>query len=102
MPRVAWARKIRAHLAYWRSGRYEADYGNRSLRVLTVASTRARLEHLIEWTVKEGGGELFWFALKEEVIPERVLTSPIWRVAGWTGLHALMAIANDLPNALAH
>lgn len=102
MPRAALARKIRVHLDYWRSGRYEADYGSRSLRVLTVAGTRGRLEHLIEWTVKEGGAELFWFALQEEVTAERVLTAPIWRVAGWTGVHALMAIANDHPNALAH
>jgi hypothetical protein len=85
-----WAWRVRAYLAYVRSGRYAAKYGARSLRVLTVTTGPKRLAHLRRATERAGGGRLFWFTTHEQTQSEQILGGPIWAVAGQSGQHRLI------------
>ena len=51
-----WMRKVRAYMAYYRSGQYQARYQTRSLRVLTVTTSQKRLANLKAATEQAGGG----------------------------------------------
>jgi hypothetical protein len=84
-----WARKVAAYLEYYRSGQYQAHYGTPSLRVLTVTTGERRLQNLKAITERVGGKARFWFTTFEDVDPARVLTHPIWQVAGRQGTHTL-------------
>jgi Replication-relaxation len=77
-----WARKVRAYLEYYRSGKYEARYGTKSLRILTVTTGERRLSNLKAITTKVGGRKRFWFTTFDLATSARILTEPIWQVAG--------------------
>jgi hypothetical protein len=74
--------KVDAFIAYYQSGGYEKRYGTRSLRVLTVTLSEARLASLKAVTEAAGGGGWFWFAVLSQLKAETVLSAPVWRVAG--------------------
>ena len=76
-----WKTRIQAYRAYAESGKYQARYKTRSLRVLTVTTTPQRLENLRQTTHQAGGGELFWFTTIGQVTAMTVLNVPIWRLA---------------------
>lgn len=77
-----WRRKIEAYQAYTRSGKYTQRYGTRSLRILTVTTGERRLANLKGTTEGAGGGRMFWFTTFEEAMEERILSQPVWQVAG--------------------
>lgn len=83
-------RKFLGYDAWWREGGPERRFGLRSLRVVTVAPTQARLQRLREAALAatgNRGSKLFWFALDEDVsveAPERLL-GPAWWVCGHDG-----------------
>ena len=91
MPNARWARKVRAYLAYVRSGAYARRYRTNCLRVLTVTTSDARLRNLLRTTERAGGGRMFWFATLGELTAETALDAPIWRVPGRTDLLPLIA-----------
>ena len=74
-------RKIVTYLHYYASGGYERRYRTRSLRVLTVTTTQARLTNLKKTTREAGGHEPFYFTTLDQVAPGTVLHEPIWQVA---------------------
>jgi len=76
-----WGFKVQAYKAYTESGRYTERYGTRSLRVLTVTTGEKRLVNLKRATEEAGGGQMFWFSTFEEAKPDKILRTPIWRVA---------------------
>lgn len=82
MTRSRFRDKVLAYQAYIASGQYEKRYGTRSLRVLTVTSGPKRLENLREEAEQAKGGRVFWFTTSDQVTQERVLTYPIWMIAG--------------------
>lgn len=71
--------KYRGYLAWWRAGGPVRRFGLKSLRVLTIAPTGARLARLHAAVLDATGGQgsaLFWFVLQREVTvaaPERLL-----------------------------
>jgi Replication-relaxation len=77
-----WAHRIRAYLEYLRSGKYEARYHAKGLRILTVTTGEKRLEHLRAATAEVGGGSRFYFTTFAQATPEAILAKPIWRVVG--------------------
>lgn len=81
MSNSRWRTRIRAYLAYIRSGKYTERYGTRSLRILTVTTTDQRLENLRRTTQHTGGSDVFWFTTLEQVSAASVFFDPIWRVA---------------------
>lgn len=81
MSNSRWGERVRAYLAYIRSGKYSERYRTRSLRILTVTTTEQRLLNLKETTKKVGGGDLFWFTTLDQVSVASVLFRPIWRIA---------------------
>lgn len=81
MDHSRWATRVKAYLAYVRSGKYTERYQTRSLRILTVTTTEQRLFNLKETTHKAGGGEFFWFTTLDQVSPASVLYRPIWLLA---------------------
>ena len=87
--RRSWAKKTRAYLAYYRSGKYERRYGSSKGRVLTATVNEKRLATLKTITEGAGGRDRFWFTTFDRVTPETVLTAPIWHKAGDSGLYAL-------------
>jgi len=92
-PGKRWAHKVRAYLAYIRSGLYQRRYQTRSLRILTVTTGPKRLANLVRTSESVGGGALFWFTKLGEVSAGAVLHRPIWRRAHENGLHALLGNA---------
>jgi hypothetical protein len=80
-----WAHKVRAYLAYVRSGAYLRRYGRRCLRVLTVTTGPARRDNLLRTTARlcePASRGLFWFATHDQVAAETVLQAPVWRLPG--------------------
>ncbi len=80
-----WTHKVRAYLAYVRSGAYLRRYGSRCLRVITVTTGERRLANLMRTTRQvcdPHSRALFWFATQEQIAPQTVLHAPIWRVPG--------------------
>lgn len=80
--RRTWARKVRAFLAYYRSGQYHERYHTKSMRVLTVTTGERRLANLKTITEDVGGKARFWFTTFDEIEDADILTDPIWQVAG--------------------
>lgn len=81
MPQPRWTARVLAYLTYFRSGKYTARYQMKSLRILTVTTTEARLSNLQKSTRNAGGSALFWFTTLEELTASSVFFSPIWRLA---------------------
>jgi len=78
-----WQRKVRAYMAYYRSGDYARRFGHtRSLRVLTLADTPARALSMKAVAEAAGGGGRFWFASARDATVEQILTASIWCKAG--------------------
>ena len=92
--RRGWKNKCRSYVAWFQTEAYRNRYAGRMARVLTITSSQTRLEHLQRATeavfaeLKQSGEEtraqsLFWFAnFADALVPEQVLTAPIWQVAG--------------------
>jgi hypothetical protein len=76
--------KVQAYIAYYRSGKYEARFGAKGLRILTVTPSRARLDNLHSATAAASGGHRnrFWFAVQETITPEAVLDKAVWYAGG--------------------
>lgn len=86
--------KVHAYVAYYKSGGYEKRFQAQGFRVLTVVDTPStgRLKHLLDQTASVSGiGRRFWFAHLLDCTPDKLLSSPIWQVAGV-----------DTPEALFH
>ncbi len=90
MSNPRWRTRVLAYLAYVTSGKYEARYQTRSLRILTVTTTAKRLANLRATTEKAGGGRIFWFTTFAEAMHEGILSEDIWRVAGGNDCSALI------------
>jgi hypothetical protein len=74
--------KMAAYRAFWKDGLHRAELGIDHFRVLSVAHSATRRDHLRDVT-QEIGGAMFWFAAKTDidlVNPETIL-QPIWRTA---------------------
>lgn len=84
-----WMRKVRAYLEYYRSGAYEARYGTKDMRILTVTRSGTRMRNLKEVTEAAGGKSRFWFTTFDLIKQADVLRSPIWTVAARQGLYPL-------------
>lgn len=76
------ATKIRAYLAYTKSGAYQKRYQTKSLRVLTITTSQTRCINLIAASESVGGDRRFLFSTKEQTVRETALHSPIWQVVG--------------------
>lgn len=91
MSNKRWKTKILAYKAYVATGRYQKRYQTKSLRVLTVTTTRERLANLKKTTQDAGGGKLFWFTTFHQATREKILSSPIWSVCGEDGPSPLIS-----------
>lgn len=84
--------KIKAYVAYHRSGAYQQRYDAKGFRVLTVVDGigRGRVTNLAQITGEVSGiGRRFWFVNLADVTRANILTDPIWQVAGSTDPVAL-------------
>ncbi|MHB8143006.1 MAG: replication-relaxation family protein [Thermoleophilia bacterium] len=71
------AEKITAYKQYWKSGKYQQDYGYRFFRVLTVTESERRMANLIKATGKAGGRKMFLFTNFHSIQNAGVL-EPVW------------------------
>lgn len=78
----SWSRKVGLYLEYYNSGEYTRRFNSRGMCVLTVTTSEARLQNLVQATIKAGGQARFWFSIFDKVTSESVLTKPIWQMAG--------------------
>ena len=69
---------------------YEARYGTRHGRILTVTIGERRLANLKAITEEVGGKARFWFTTIERIRAGDILTDPIWWVATRNTIHALV------------
>jgi hypothetical protein len=82
--------KILAYIAYVESGAYSQRYQSKSLRVLTVTTSLARLANLKAKTEQAGGHEAFFFTTLDQVSSETIFHDEIWEIAGSAQRHALL------------
>ena len=74
--------KIEAYRAYVQHGAYTRRYGAKTVRVLSVTLSEARLRNLQRTTETAGGRERFWFGILSELTPENILSGQVWSIAG--------------------
>lgn len=74
--------KVLAYIAYASSGLAEKRFGTTKFRVLTVTESEKRAENLKNATEGVGGKRRFWFGTLADLRVERILTEPVWLVAG--------------------
>jgi hypothetical protein len=82
--------KVRRYLAYKESTLFRARMGGRSFRVLIVVPSPARLRALKRVVEDQGGGRIFWLALRSDVTEEKI-GEPVWQLAGEEVRAALFA-----------
>lgn len=88
---TVWQAKVRAYQHFRHSGLSKKYYDAQHFRVLTITSTKRRLNNLRKTTVKAGGDDYFWFTTQDNIDiwnPDKFLV-PIWSVATQEGLHSL-------------
>ena len=91
--------KIESYRAYVQQGGYTRRYGAKTVRVLTVTLSEARLLGLKHATEAVGGKDRFWFGVLSELTPDQILRKPAWNVAGRTNKFPLIPDrAEDVPN----
>ena len=100
--RRGWMRRIRTYDAYFKSDDYRTKFGSRRARVVTVTSSALRLRNLKKATEAvfeqlracgedDSAQNRFWFTvMTDELEPNRLLTAPIWQVAGSDTPRALL------------
>lgn len=94
--------KVRAYLAYYKSGAYEKRYGLRSIRLLTVVSTKSqdggarRLANLKAATEALTKERWFWFAPLAELTAATILTARVWYQATENEMKALITPPDPL------
>jgi len=91
MPIPRYQTKVTAYRAYVESGKYQARFQTRSLRILTVTTSQERLAHLKAAAEKDSGTPLFWFTTFDQAVKDDLLSAPIWAASGQTSLHRLVA-----------
>lgn len=82
MSSTRWKTRVLGYKTYTESGKYEQRYHTRSLRILTVTTTQARLENLKKTTEAASNQKLFWFTTLDQITPETVFIAPIWLRVG--------------------
>jgi hypothetical protein len=74
--------KIEAYRSYVQQGGYTKRYGAKTVRVLSVTLSEARLLGLKRATEIVGGKERFWFGVLSDLTPETLFQQPVWNIAG--------------------
>ena len=74
--------KIRAYIAYMKTGAYLQRYQTRSLRILSVTNSEKRNAHLRVSAEGAGADKRFLFTSQEAVTIQSVLHEAIWHGAG--------------------
>ena len=83
-------RKMEAYASFRSSGLSESSFATKNFRVLTVTTSRKRLENLKRVTAGVGDESHFWFTTEEhiDIWQPEVLLKPIWAVASHRTLFA--------------
>ncbi|MCA9474120.1 MAG: replication-relaxation family protein, partial [Nitrospira sp.] len=89
----SWSKKVRAYSAYFDTEAFADRYEGRRARVLTITTGDRRLSSLLHTTERVAGEykDQFRFTTFEQALdPSRLLTAPIWQVAGSNRPHSLL------------
>ncbi len=78
------APQIRVYEEYVVSGKYQARFQAKSLRVLVVTKNERRLHSLMQVTERVGGDRKYCFTTIDRITHENVLTGAIWKRLGDT------------------
>lgn len=84
-----WKDKIRGYIEYVRSGKYQERYKTDVLRVLTVTTTKERLENLFSATKNIYGANFFWFTDRKKLKGNNIIKDPIWQRTDKKGIYQL-------------
>lgn len=77
-----WKTRVLAYQAYLKSDQFQTRYQTKSLiRILTITTTAKRMQTLVKATQRAQGNHQFWFTTRDQIAPESVFSSPIWRLA---------------------
>jgi hypothetical protein len=90
-----WKRKVKGYIEYYDSGKYQQRYpaAGKSMRVLVVTLTEARLANIEQEAIEKVAGKRktrFWLTTFDRLMPDTILTEPVWKIAGRDGLHRLV------------
>jgi hypothetical protein len=82
------AEKVDNYLKYGFRGCYQRQFGFRFFRVLVVCRTEARLNNLKK-LIEEKTDKMFWLAVQQDILPEKILTK-IWQRPARNSLFSLL------------
>lgn len=74
--------KIRAYIAYMKTGAYTQRYQTRSLRILSITNSYTRCENLRVSAESVGADKRFLFASQAMITAESILHQAVWHGAG--------------------
>ncbi len=74
--------KMQAYQVYAQTGLALARFNTKGFRVLTVTLDEARLHNLRAATADAGGANRFWFGVLQDLTADKVLSEPVWGIAG--------------------
>ena len=80
--------KVNNYLKYGFSGCYRRQFGFQFFRVLVVCQSLTRLRNLKK-LIEQKTDKMFWLALQQDILPERILTG-IWRRPAKDSLFSLL------------
>ena len=96
LSRAHWAKRLAKYDAYYYSGKYEASFGLRSLRLLVITSSARQLSAVVEEAERVGFAPLHaatWDQMRS-VPPADVLSGAIWARPSETDLASLYPTPN--------
>lgn len=77
IPLGRWRSKIALYIQWWTSGKYEARFGTKDMRILTVTTTKAHALNMKAATEEASGRSRFLFTTFDELTGE-LFTKSIW------------------------
>jgi hypothetical protein len=82
VPTRLWQQKVRAYQSLYNSGIYHKHYHSQAMTIWTLTPTEARLETLLEATIKADGQKRWWFCSWERLASgANILTDRVWSIA---------------------
>lgn len=85
-----WRDKIKGYVEYVKSGKYQARFKTEALRVLTVSTSKGRIDNLIKTTQSVENAYFFLFATFNQVKGNNIIFKPVWQTTEKEDLISLL------------
>ena len=77
-PNRRWRDKIKGYVEYAKSGKYQERFKTEALRVLTITTSKERMNNLIKTTQSVENAYFFLFATFDQIKDKNIIFNPVW------------------------